>query len=55
MKTIKVRGQVEKCLEPVRLCDYACSIKNEMCQGKHTYYMTYNICTFDCILSFIYN
>ena len=30
----KVRGQVEKCLEPVRLCNYACEIKNEMCQGN---------------------
>ena len=30
----KVRGQVEKCLEPVRLCNYACEIKNDMCQGN---------------------
>ena len=31
---LKVRGQVEKCLEPVRLCNYACEIKNDMCQGN---------------------
>ena len=30
----KVRGQVEKCLEPVRLCNYACEIENDMCQGN---------------------
>ena len=29
-----MRGQVEKCLEPVRLCNYACEIKNDMCQGN---------------------
>ena len=29
---IKVKRQLEICLEPVGLCDYACEIRHEMCQ-----------------------